>query len=131
MPWFGGPYGLPSVAVAGPDSAEGVRLPAVPSDSAPPVSTIACEGGRGYAEGMIRVTRSIAVAEGEIRLAFLRASGPGGQHVNKVATPCFCLQKHAWAWVSKTHAFASRSRARGVTPVGAVEEANQDLLLSG
>ncbi len=35
---------------------------------------------------MIRVTRSIAIAEGEVRLAFVRASGPGGQHVNKVAT---------------------------------------------
>ncbi len=35
---------------------------------------------------MIRVTRSIAIAEGEIRLEFVRASGPGGQHVNKVAT---------------------------------------------
>jgi ribosome-associated protein len=35
---------------------------------------------------MIRVTRSLAIDEGEIRLRFVRASGPGGQKVNKVAT---------------------------------------------
>jgi ribosome-associated protein len=35
---------------------------------------------------MIRVTEDIAIAEGEISEAFVRASGPGGQNVNKVAT---------------------------------------------
>ena len=35
---------------------------------------------------MIRVTRTIAIDEGEIREEFIRASGPGGQNVNKVAT---------------------------------------------
>jgi ribosome-associated protein len=35
---------------------------------------------------MIPVTSSIAIDEGELREEFVRASGPGGQHVNKVAT---------------------------------------------
>jgi len=35
---------------------------------------------------MINVTQNIAVREDEIQLDFVRASGPGGQHVNKVAT---------------------------------------------
>lgn len=35
---------------------------------------------------MIRITRSIAIDENEIREDFVRASGPGGQNVNKVAT---------------------------------------------
>jgi ribosome-associated protein len=35
---------------------------------------------------MIRITRRIALEESEIRLAFVRSSGPGGQNVNKVAT---------------------------------------------
>jgi ribosome-associated protein len=35
---------------------------------------------------MIRITRTIQIPEDEIRFAFVRASGPGGQNVNKVAT---------------------------------------------
>jgi len=35
---------------------------------------------------MIRITRSIALDESEIEEEFVRASGPGGQNVNKVAT---------------------------------------------
>ena len=35
---------------------------------------------------MIRITPSIAIHENEIKLSFIRSSGPGGQNVNKVAT---------------------------------------------
>ncbi len=36
--------------------------------------------------GMIRITPSIAIDERAITESFIRASGPGGQNVNKVAT---------------------------------------------
>ena len=35
---------------------------------------------------MIHVTHTIAIDESEIQQEFIRASGPGGQNVNKVAT---------------------------------------------
>jgi len=35
---------------------------------------------------MIRITRSIAIDEAELEERFVRASGPGGQNVNKVST---------------------------------------------
>ncbi|MEQ6342541.1 MAG: aminoacyl-tRNA hydrolase [Gammaproteobacteria bacterium] len=35
---------------------------------------------------MIHITRTIAIDESEIEEHFIRASGPGGQNVNKVAT---------------------------------------------
>ncbi len=35
---------------------------------------------------MIRVTGTITIDEGEVHQQFIRASGPGGQNVNKVAT---------------------------------------------
>ena len=38
---------------------------------------------------MIRITRSICIDESELHETFVRASGPGGQNVNKVAS---CVQ---------------------------------------
>ena len=35
---------------------------------------------------MIRITPAIAIAEQELKESFLRASGPGGQNVNKLET---------------------------------------------
>ncbi len=35
---------------------------------------------------MIHITRNIAIDENEVQQEFIRASGPGGQNVNKVAT---------------------------------------------
>ncbi len=35
---------------------------------------------------MIRVTHGIAIDENEVHFEFVRASGPGGQNVNKVST---------------------------------------------
>ena len=35
---------------------------------------------------MIRITNAIAIDERELAESFIRASGPGGQNVNKVAT---------------------------------------------
>jgi len=35
---------------------------------------------------MIQITRTIKIDESEIQESFIRASGPGGQNANKVAT---------------------------------------------
>ena len=35
---------------------------------------------------MIYITPKIAIAENEVKMDFIRSSGPGGQNVNKVAT---------------------------------------------
>ncbi len=35
---------------------------------------------------MLRVSRDIVIDENDIDIAFVRASGPGGQNVNKLST---------------------------------------------
>lgn len=39
-----------------------------------------------YGGRMIQITRTIAIDEREIEESFVRASGPGGQHVNKTSS---------------------------------------------
>ena len=41
---------------------------------------------KGEKAEMIRITDSIALDETELKLSFMRASGPGGQNVNTVST---------------------------------------------
>jgi ribosome-associated protein len=37
-------------------------------------------------ERLVRINRSVAIPMAELRFAFTRSSGPGGQHVNKAST---------------------------------------------
>jgi ribosome-associated protein len=48
--------------------------------------TAAAGGQTGNGAAMIQVTRNISIDDDELEFSFVRASGPGGQNVNKVAT---------------------------------------------
>jgi ribosome-associated protein len=43
-------------------------------------------GRQGYLAAMLRINDTISIADWELRESFMRASGPGGQNVNKVST---------------------------------------------
>jgi len=66
------------------------RLPGFPANSRS-VHPVAIQGIKFASDqvsgkGMIQVTDSIHLHENEIQLDFVRASGPGGQNVNKVSS---------------------------------------------
>jgi ribosome-associated protein len=47
---------------------------------------VARSDGGGILFDMLEITPSLKIDEGELQFEFIRASGPGGQNVNKVAT---------------------------------------------
>jgi ribosome-associated protein len=61
----------------------------------------------------IRITPAVVLDEGELRFEFLRASGPGGQNVNKVETAV-----RLWFDVAGCAALPEEARARLVALAG-------------
>lgn len=74
---------------------------------------------------MVRVTPSIEVPESEIRLAFRRAPGPGGQHVNRTETAVELRFN-----VPRSEALPAPVRQRLLALAGSRVDRNGDLLIT-
>ena len=67
-------------------SSDGVAFPCDPSTTEPVWNRAPSNVLQTLAMPSISITSRIAIDENELAYAFARASGPGGQNVNKVAT---------------------------------------------
>src|ERR1051325_5504410 len=66
---------------------------------------------------MLRISRDLTIDENDIEIVFVRASGPGGQNVNKVSTAAQRLARLAGSRMTKDgviviQAFRFRSQER-------------------
>ena len=70
---------------------------------------------------MIKITDSIYINESELKESFIRSSGPGGQHVNKVAT---AVQLHFNAKNSRNISAEVYNRLRTIAGSKLTEDGN-------